>query len=175
MPSNSQSSGLTWQKRMADFMSNLLIGAPGPNENTMFTATSKWECCTGKSSCEMKSLMDEPLGAEGSIIILQDPSFFGTRPTEEHCRLGRGGTLNRQLWLIREVRVEQRGRIKLRESRRLKYTPLTKLLARQARPGTTHNGSGTEAETYSSISATNQHQLRQIIYQSNLQSFFVWI
>ena len=64
-------------------------------------------------------------------------------------------------------------------------TPLTKLLAWQARPGTTHDGSGTEAETYpyqqqinsthkgsrtkaetySSISATNQHQLRQKIYQ----------
>ena len=52
------------------------------------------------------------------------------------------------------------------------YTPLTKLLARQARPGTTHDGSGIEAKTYSSISATNQHQLRQKIYQSNLQSFF---
>ena len=35
------------------------------------------------------------------------------------------------------------------------HTPLT-LLARQARPGTTHDGSGTKAETYSSISATNQ-------------------
>ena len=45
------------------------------------------------------------------------------------------------------------------------YTPLTKLLARQARPGTTHDGSGTEAETYSPMSATNQHQLRQKIYQ----------
>ena len=43
------------------------------------------------------------------------------------------------------------------------YTPFTKLLARQARPGTTHDGSGIEAETYSSISATNQHQLRQKI------------
>ena len=32
------------------------------------------------------------------------------------------------------------------------YTPLTKLLARQARPGTTHDGSGAKAETYSSIS-----------------------
>ena len=29
------------------------------------------------------------------------------------------------------------------------YTPLTKLLARQARPGTTHDGSGTKAEIYS--------------------------
>ena len=47
----------------------------------------------------------------------------------------------------------------------LMYTPLTKLLARQARPGITHDGSGTEPETYSSISATNQHQLRQKMYQ----------
>ena len=53
------------------------------------------------------------------------------------------------------------------------YTPLKKLLAWQARPGTTHNGSGTKTETYSSISATNQHQSRQKIYQWNLQSFFV--
>ena len=45
------------------------------------------------------------------------------------------------------------------------YTPLTKLLARQARPGTTHDGSGTKAETYLSILATNQHQLRQKMYQ----------
>ena len=45
------------------------------------------------------------------------------------------------------------------------YTPLTKLLARQARPGTAHDGSGTKAETYSSITATNQHQSRQKIYQ----------
>ena len=48
------------------------------------------------------------------------------------------------------------------------YTPLTKLLAQQARPGKTHDGSRTEAETYPSISATNQHQLRQKIHQSNL-------
>ena len=45
------------------------------------------------------------------------------------------------------------------------YTSLTKLLAWQARPGTTHDGNGTKAETYSSISATNQHQLRQKTYQ----------
>ena len=36
---------------------------------------------------------------------------------------------------------------------------LAKLLARQARPGTTQDGSGNEAENYSSILATNQHQL----------------
>ena len=75
-------------------MSNLLIRAPGPSEDTIFTASSKWEYCTEKSSCEIKSLMNEPLGAERSIIILEDPAFFGTRPTGEHCRLGRGGTLN---------------------------------------------------------------------------------
>ena len=34
-----------------------------------------------------------------------------------------------------------------------------KLLAWQARPGKTHNGSGSEAENYSSISATNQQIL----------------
>ena len=45
------------------------------------------------------------------------------------------------------------------------YTPLTKLLARQARPGKTHDESGTKAETYSSISATNQHQLEQKMHQ----------
>ena len=55
----------------------------------------------------------------------------------------------------------------------LKEKVLYTILAWQARPGTTHDGSGTEGETYSSISATNQHQLRQKIYQSNLQSFFV--
>ena len=38
------------------------------------------------------------------------------------------------------------------------YTPLAKLLARQARPGTAQDGSGNKAENYSSISATNQHQ-----------------
>ena len=53
------------------------------------------------------------------------------------------------------------------------YTPLTKLLAQQARPGTTHDGSGTKAETYSSILATKQHQSRQKIYQKNCHSFFV--
>ena len=45
------------------------------------------------------------------------------------------------------------------------YTPLAKLLARQARPGTTQDGSGNKAENYSSILATNQHQLRQKMYQ----------
>ena len=36
---NSQSSGLTGHKRKADFMSNLLIRAPGPSEDTIFTAS----------------------------------------------------------------------------------------------------------------------------------------
>ena len=45
------------------------------------------------------------------------------------------------------------------------YTPLAKLLARQARLGTTQDGSGNKAENYSSISATNHHQLRQKMYQ----------
>ena len=45
------------------------------------------------------------------------------------------------------------------------YTPFTKLLACQARPGTTQHGSGNKAENYSSISATNQHQLRQKMYE----------
>ena len=34
---------------------------------------------------------------------------------------------------------------------------LARLLTRQTRLGTTHNGSGNKAENYSSISATNQH------------------
>ena len=46
-----------------------------------------------------------------------------------------------------------------------KYTPLAKLLARQARLGTTQDGSRNKAENYSSISATNQHQLTQTMYQ----------
>ena len=50
-----------------------------------------------------------------------------------------------------------------------------KLLAWQARPGTTQHGSGSKAETYSLIPATNQHQLRQKMCQQNLQSFFVFI
>ena len=37
------------------------------------------------------------------------------------------------------------------------YTPLTKLLAQQARLSTTQDGSGNKTENYSSISATNQH------------------
>ena len=45
------------------------------------------------------------------------------------------------------------------------YTPLIKLLAQQARPGRTQDGSRNKAENYSSISATNQHQLRQKMYQ----------
>ena len=53
------------------------------------------------------------------------------------------------------------------------YISLAKLLARHSRPGTTQDGSGNKAENYSSISATNQHQLRQKMYQLNLQSFFV--
>ena len=53
------------------------------------------------------------------------------------------------------------------------YTPLTKLLARWARPGRTHDGSGNHAEKYSSISATNQHQISSKMYQWNLRSFFV--
>ena len=40
-----------------------------------------------------------------------------------------------------------------------------KLSAWQARPGTMQGGSGNKAENYSSISATNQHQLRQKIYE----------
>ena len=39
----------------------------------------------------------------------------------------------------------------------IKYTPLAKLLARQARLGMPQDGSGNKAESYSSISATNQH------------------
>ena len=39
----------------------------------------------------------------------------------------------------------------------LAYTLLMKLLAWQARPGTTNDRSRTKAEGYSSISATNQH------------------
>ena len=53
------------------------------------------------------------------------------------------------------------------------YTSLVKLLAWQARPGKTCDGSRNKAENYSSISATNQHQLSQKMYQRNLQSFFV--
>ena len=45
------------------------------------------------------------------------------------------------------------------------YTSLMKLLACQVRPGTTQDRSGTKAETYSSISTTNQHQSRQKMYQ----------
>ena len=45
------------------------------------------------------------------------------------------------------------------------YTPLAKLLAQQERLGTTQDGSGNKAENYSSISATNQHQLRHKICQ----------
>ena len=40
-----------------------------------------------------------------------------------------------------------------------------KFLARQARPSTTQDGNENKAENYSSISATNQHQLRQKMYQ----------
>ena len=58
-------------------------------------------------------------------------------------------------------------------NKRETYTPLTKLLARWARLGRTHDGSGNHAKKYSSISATNQHQISSKIYQSNLQSFFV--
>ena len=47
----------------------------------------------------------------------------------------------------------------------LKYTPLAKLLARQARPGTTDHGSGNKAQNYSSISATDEHQLSQKMSQ----------
>ena len=43
------------------------------------------------------------------------------------------------------------------EFQNLSYTPLTKLLAWQARPGMMQDGSGNKAENYSSISATNQH------------------
>ena len=45
------------------------------------------------------------------------------------------------------------------------YTPLAKLLTQQARPGTTQDGRGNKVENYSSISATNQYQLRQKMYQ----------
>ena len=47
----------------------------------------------------------------------------------------------------------------------LMYTPLAELIARQARPGTTQDGSGNKAKNYSSISAINQHQLKQKMYQ----------
>ena len=39
------------------------------------------------------------------------------------------------------------------------------IISTAGKTGTTHDGSGTKAETYSSISATNQHQSRQKIYQ----------
>ena len=39
------------------------------------------------------------------------------------------------------------------------YTSLTNLLARWARLGRTHGGSGNHAEKYSSISPTNQRQI----------------
>ena len=44
------------------------------------------------------------------------------------------------------------------------YTPLKKLLARWARPGRTHDGSGNHAEKYLSILATNQHQTSSKMY-----------
>ena len=55
----------------------------------------------------------------------------------------------------------------------LTYTPLAKLLARQARPGTTQDGSGNKAENYSSISAANQHQLRQKMYHLPFTNYFI--
>ena len=55
------------------------------------------------------------------------------------------------------------------------YSPLMKLLAQWARSGRTHSGSGNHAEKYSSISATNQHQINSKMYPWNLQSFFVWM
>ena len=58
-------------------------------------------------------------------------------------------------------------------SQSVSYTPLTKLLARWARSGRMQDGSGNHAEKYSSISATNQHQISSKMYQWNLQSFFV--
>ena len=45
------------------------------------------------------------------------------------------------------------------------HTPLAKLSAQQVRPGMRQDGSRNKAENYSSISATNQHQLRQKMYQ----------
>ena len=47
------------------------------------------------------------------------------------------------------------------------YTPLTKLLARWARQGRMHRGSGNHAEKYSSISATNQYQISSIMQRLN--------
>ena len=46
-----------------------------------------------------------------------------------------------------------------------RYTPLAKLLAWQARPGTMQDGSRNKVENYSSISATNQHQSRRNMYE----------
>ena len=53
------------------------------------------------------------------------------------------------------------------------YTPLTKLLARWARPSKMYGGSRKHAEKYPTISATNQCQISSKMYQWNLQSFFV--
>ena len=77
-----------------------------------------------------------------------------------HCGLVYVGETERSL------RLRMSGhRSAIKKEDKAYYTPLTKLLAQQARPGRTHDGSGTKAETDSSISATNQHQSRQKICQ----------
>ena len=46
----------------------------------------------------------------------------------------------------------------------LQHSP-HEIISMAGKTGTTQDGSGNKAENYSSISATNQHQLRQKMYQ----------
>ena len=39
----------------------------------------------------MKSFIEDPLGADRSIIMRHVPSFLGTKPTGEHCKFSKGG------------------------------------------------------------------------------------
>ena len=65
-------------------MSNFAMNAVVPKDRTKTTASSKEENLTEKSSLEIPSLTDEPLGDERSRMIRKVPSFFGTAPIEEN-------------------------------------------------------------------------------------------
>ena len=81
-------------------------------------------------------------------LVNQNAYVIKTGP-EKYCSIKTSHTGIDNMWILKNS----------------KYTPLVKLLARQARPVTTQDGSGNKAENYSSISTANQHQLRQKMYE----------
>ena len=84
-------SGATGQILKACFISIFPKYAPRPKCRTMLVASSNLEYVQAKSSCEIPSFTESPLGDDRSRISLTDPSGFGAAPRGEQCVCVKGG------------------------------------------------------------------------------------